>query len=142
MTRWQAVLLLTRANNVDLENRPNPGFKDVPTSHQYYKEIAAAVEEGLFQGLSEYEFDPDGTLTRAQMAVVLQRIYQLPNAIVKHPFKDIKANDWYADSVSRLYSSKITNGVTDTTFGPDKSLTREQFAVFMVRSMDEAYRLK
>ena len=80
LTRWQAVLLLVRANQLSLENRPNPGFTDVPKSFPYYKEIAAAVDEGIFQGIDDNRFDPNATLTRAQMAVVLQRIYQFPKA--------------------------------------------------------------
>ena len=51
LTRWQAAVLLTRANNVSLGNYPNPGFTDVPKDHPYYDEIAAAVATGLFKGI-------------------------------------------------------------------------------------------
>lgn len=142
LTRWQAVLILTRANNVSLENRPDPGFRDVPKTHKYYKEIAAAVEEGLFNGLSETEFKPDKTLTRAEMAAVLQRLFEFPDATTKHPFTDFTQKDWFKDDVARLYAAGITDGVTPITFGPSKTVTREQFAVFMVRSMEPSYRLK
>jgi len=141
LKRWQAVLLLTRSNNVSLDSRENPNFTDVPTDYPYYKEIAAAVDEGLFGGVSQTQFDPEGTLTRAQMAVVLQRLYEFPEASGQHPFKDIKA-DWYADAVARLYSAGITGGVTLDEYGPDQTVTREQFAVFMQRSMDESFRIK
>lgn len=141
LTRWQAVVLLTRANHVSLENRPDPGFTDVPKSHPYYKEIAAAVDVNLFNGVSDQEFKPDKTLTRAEMAVVLQRLYQFPSTNIKVPFTDVKEN-WYKDAVARLYASGITDGVTKTAFGPKTTVTREQFAVFMVRSMDKSYRLK
>ena len=142
LTRWQAVLLITRANNVSLDNRPDPGFTDVPKNHPQYNEIAAAVDEGLFKGVSDNKFEPDATLTRSQMAVVLQRLYQFPEASTGHPFTDIAA-DWYADEVARLYHSGITEGVdvTKTKFGPEMIVTREQFAVFMVRAMDETFRL-
>lgn len=141
LTRWEAAVLVTRANNVTLTNRQDPGFTDVPTSHPYYKEIAAAVEEGLFNGVSENEFKPNKTLTRAEMAVVLQRLYDFPATTIKLPFTDVKEN-WYKDEVARLYASGITSGVTANKYGPSSTVTREQFAVFMVRSMDESYRLK
>lgn len=140
LTRWQAVVLLTRANHVSLEDRPDPGFADVPRNHPYYKEIAAAVDTNLFNGVSDTEFKPDKTLTRAEMAVVLQRLYEFPAASIQPPFTDVKA-DWYKEAVARLYSSGITDGVTNTTFGPQATVTREQFAVFLVRAMDESYRL-
>lgn len=137
LTRWQAVLLITRANNVSLDNRPDPGFTDVPEDHPQYKEIAAAVDEGLFKGVSDNSFEPDATLTRNQMAVILQRLYQFPSAATQHPFTDLTA-EWYADEVARLYHAGITDGVdeTKTKFGPEMTVTREQFAVFMVRSME------
>lgn len=135
LTRWQAVLLLNRANHVSLENRPDPGFTDVPKNYLYYNEIAAAVDEGLFGGVSETTFEPNATLTRSQMAVVLQRLYEFPEAKARHPFTDVKA-DWYADAVARLYASNITGGLTKTEFGPTETVTREQFAVFMTRSME------
>jgi len=141
LTRWQAVLLLTRAQNVSLENRPDPGFVDVPKSASYYPAIAAAVDEGLFQGVDDQNFNPNATLTRQEMAVVLQRIYQFPEAKGAHPFTDLTA-DWSADEIARLYSAGITGGVTATQFGPTDTVTREQFAVFMVRSIDEGYRLR
>lgn len=141
LTRWQAVLLLTRANNVSLADRPDPGFTDVPKDYEYYSQIAAAFDEGLFQGTSETTFEPDATLKRSQMAVVLQRLYQFPDPASDHPFTDVKNGIWYDDAVARLYDAGITNGVTNTKFGPTETVSREQFAVFMTRSMDESYRI-
>ena len=142
LTRWQAVLLINRARNVSEENRPDPGFTDVPKTHRYYNAIAAAVEEGLFKGTSATKFQPDKILTRSEMAEVLQRIYKFPAPSSNHPFTDVKKGDWFADSVARLYASGITGGVTATKFDPNATIKREQFAVFLVRSMDETYRLK
>lgn len=142
LTRWQAVLILTRANNVSLDNRPNPGFTDVPNTHLYYKEIAAAVDEGLFEGKSETSFDPDATLTRAEMSKVLQRLFQFPATTKTHTFTDVKANAWYAEEVSRLFSAGITNGKSTNAYGPSDKLSREDFAIFMTRSMDASYRIK
>ena len=142
LKRWQAVLLINRANNVSDANRPNPGFKDVPKTHKYYKEIAAAVDEGLFQGTSSTEFKPDKIMTRSEMAEVLQRIYKFPAPSSKHPFTDVKKGDWFADSVARLYASGITDGVTKNEFKPKDTIKREQFALFLARSMDESFRTK
>lgn len=140
LTRWQAVLFMTRVNNVSLENRPNPRLSDVPTTYKYYKEIAAAVDEGLFVGNPDKTFKPNATLTRSEMAVVLQNVYQFPAATGEHPFTDVNPG-WYADAVTRLYASGITGGITNTLFGPKETITREQFASFLVRSMDESYRI-
>lgn len=140
LSRWQAAVLLARAQNLSLTNRPDPGFVDVSKNYPYYSEIAAVVDEGIFEGLPGNKFDPDATLTRAQMAAVLQRIYNFPAPTKEHNFKDVKKDDWYADSVARLYAAGITTGVDKDNFGTNVKITREQFAVFMVRSMDESFR--
>ena len=141
LSRWQAAVLLTRANNVSLGHHPNPGFTDVPKDHPYYDEIAAAVATGLFKGITETTFEPDSTLTRAQMAVLLPRLYKFPEPTSGHPFTDLK-EEWYRNDVVKLYQAGITDGVTATEFNPGGLVTREQFSVFLVRSMDESYRLK
>ncbi len=135
LTRAHAAILMNRAKNISTENRPDPGFTDVPKGHKYYEDIAAAVDEGIFVGVTESKFDPDATLTRAQMAVVLQRVYQFSKASKDHPFTDVKNGVWYDDAVTRLYDAGITAGVTKTKYGPDETITREQFAVFMGRSI-------
>lgn len=141
LTRWQAVLMLNRVKNVSLANRPDPGFTDVPKNHKNYHDIAAAVDAGLFNGTSSTTFEPDRILTRGEMAAVLQRIYDFPEPSSKHPFTDVK-DEWFAESVARLYASGVTNGVSATTFEPYSTISREQFAIFLARSMDETFRKK
>ncbi|WP_010094713.1 S-layer homology domain-containing protein [Ornithinibacillus scapharcae] len=148
LNRWQVVLMVVRANNLSLENRPDIHFSDVPKRHKYYKEIAAAVDEGYFEGAADGKFNPDATFTRREMAVVLQRIYDFPQASSSHPFDDVRADagsGWYEDAVANLYEAGITNGTGGAgglKFEPLKTVSRDQFAVFMTRAMDESYRLK
>ncbi|WP_406944952.1 S-layer homology domain-containing protein [Halobacillus sp. SY10] len=142
LTRWQAVLLITRANQTEIGNRPDPGFEDVPKDYPYYEEIAAAVDEGLFQGTGNQEFKPRATLTRAEMAVVLQRLYDFPQPNQGNPFEDLPAESWYTEEVNRLYHAGITNGYGEPdTFAPKTTVSRDQFAVFMTRSIAPEYRL-
>lgn len=137
ITRVEAAILLTRAQGISLENRANPWFDDVPTDHKYYKEIAAAVETGLFQGVDAVHFNPNGKLSRAEMAVLLDRLYDFPDVDGGgHPFVDLEA-DWYKNEVARIYAAGITQGAgAANTYAPKKTVTREEFAVFMVRAMD------
>lgn len=142
LTRWQAVLLITRANHTEIGDRPDPGFEDVPKDYPYYEEIAAAVDEGLFQGTGDNEFKPGATLTRAEMAVVLQRLYDFPATNESNPFTDVVPDSWYSKEVNRLYHAGITNGYGDpNTFAPETTVSRDQFAVFMTRAIAPEYRL-
>ncbi|MBU8907983.1 S-layer homology domain-containing protein [Desertibacillus haloalkaliphilus] len=141
ITRAQAAAMLSRAEGLSTSNRSDPSFSDVPTTHYFYHAIAATVDEGIFTGLAEHSFGPDESLTRAQMAVLLDRLYQFRTVIEDAPpFTDIKTGTWYESSIDKLYRSGIVAGMTETTFGPNEPVTRTQYAVFMARALDEQFR--
>ena len=49
-------------------------FTDVAEGAWYYDYIVTAYEDGLMVGVSDTEFDPDGSATRAMVATVLARL--------------------------------------------------------------------
>jgi hypothetical protein len=52
----------------------------------------------------------------------------------KVAFDDVKASAWYADAVTFLAARNITGGITETTFGPNETLTRGQFITLLMRA--------
>ena len=50
-------------------------------------------------------------------------------------FTDVPANAFYADSVRWAVANGVTNGTSDTTFGPKKDCTRGQVVTFLWRAM-------
>ncbi|MCM3713389.1 S-layer homology domain-containing protein [Alkalihalobacillus oceani] len=136
ITRAQAATLLARAEGISFDNRPNPNFRDVPRDHPYYAAIAAAVDEGIFSGITATSFQPSAPLTRAQMAVLLTRLYSFESGGTSHPFTDVPAGIWYEQAVQTLYANEIVAGITATAYRPTMEVTRGQFAVFMQRVID------
>ena len=59
---------------VDGSSLENPGFGDVPLGHWAEKPIEWAVENGITRGVGNNRFDPDGVLTRSQIAAFLYRL--------------------------------------------------------------------
>ena len=51
----------------------NMKFTDVPESHWAYKAIKEMTEKGYFQGYPDGTFKPEETVTRAELATVLNR---------------------------------------------------------------------
>jgi len=49
------------------------GFSDVPDNHWAAASIKKAADKDIITGVSDGKFDPNGTLTRAQLAVILDR---------------------------------------------------------------------
>lgn len=48
-------------------------------------------------------------------------------------FKDVKSNAWYADEVDYCKEKGLMNGTTNTTFEPERTVTRAELAVVLER---------
>nr|WP_106780351.1 S-layer homology domain-containing protein [Lysinibacillus timonensis] len=110
--------------------RPATTFKDVPKSHPYYDSIQALYRAGIVDGSNGY-FNPDQSLTRSQLAVILVKAFDLKQQSgSSKPFTDVIEGDWYFESVKILASNNITKG-SNGKFNPYQHVTRQQFAVFL-----------
>ncbi len=109
------------------------GFTDVPETAWYASYVAKAVEYGLFSGMSETEFAPEGTMTRAMLVAVIFRQAGSPEGAATSPFTDVIANEWYAPAVHWAYENGVVSGVSETEFGVQGSITREQLVTMLYR---------
>lgn len=135
VTRGQAAKMLALALKLDIENVVNPNFKDVPTNYQFYKYIAALVEEGLIDGYSDQTFRPDEPITRGQIAKILSLGYRFSVATkLTHHFEDVPSNNSNAYYIQTLINLNITKGVSPVSFKPNDPITRGQMATFIVRA--------
>lgn len=100
----------------------------------YYEAVSFMLEKGYMNGISETEFSPAGTLTRAQLVTILYRIAGSPEAEGKNSFKDVPSGNWYSTAVNWATANGIVNGFEDSTFRPNDAVTREQIAVILYRS--------
>ncbi|MBQ8401352.1 MAG: S-layer homology domain-containing protein, partial [Clostridia bacterium] len=48
-------------------------------------------------------------------------------------FADVPAGQWYTEAIRWASSNGIVNGYSDTAFGPDDAITREQLAAILWR---------
>lgn len=138
ITRVQAVLMIIRELEIDTSNAPNPHFKDVPQDSYGYNEIAKAAQLGIISGKGDGTFDPNGNLTRSQMAKILVNAYHLKGTS-NNNFKDVSKNDIMFPYIQTLASHTITNGYPDGTFHPNETLVRAHFAVFLSRLLNENF---
>jgi len=135
VTRGQVASVLAQTLGLDTKNVGNPGFKDVKVTNPHYGAIAALVKAGIVEGYNDKTFKPGEPLTRAHMAKIISVGFDLEKVkLTNNPFKDVKAEHWYADYVQALITNEITTGKTPTTFEPNAYVTRGQMASFIVRS--------
>lgn len=143
INRLQAVQMILREKGITNYTAPNPHFSDLQPGDYGYNEVAKAVSMGLISGKSDSAsgrkyFDPYGTLTRAQMAKILVLAYDLEGKHNRN-FYDVPRDDWAYEFVSALAANKITTGYGDGSFRPSINLSRQHFAVFMARNLDDRF---
>lgn len=111
-------------------------FTDVE-GHWGAASIAKAVDAGLFTGIDETTFSPDGGMTRAMFVTVLSRAAEkLGGPAVEAgsgDFTDVAADAWYAGAVAWGVKAGLVSGYGDGRFGPDDLVTREQMCTFLAR---------
>lgn len=117
----------------DLDPQPNTGFADVPKSAWYYEWVMRATELKLFSGVSETEFAPESDMTRAMLVTVLYRMDGAPAVMTNAPFTDVAAGEWYSDAVNWAYACGVVNGITETCFGLEDRITRQQLTTMLYR---------
>ncbi|NLY45677.1 MAG: glycoside hydrolase [Tissierella sp.] len=74
LTREEMALLLSRLLKISPSKETTHSFKDVPSSRWSSPYIIAVAEKGIFKGYNDATFRPNDTVTRAEMATLLDRI--------------------------------------------------------------------
>ncbi len=106
-------------------------YSDVSSNDWYTDAVRWASDELLMNGVGGGRFDPDGTVTRAQLVTILWRLEGTP-AASGDPFTD-NIQDWYKTAVAWAYNHGIVKGTGATTFSPEEPLTRAQAAAVFYR---------
>lgn len=106
-------------------------FTDVPATSWYRNDVQYAYDHALMNGVSQTQFEPEGTLTRAQVAQILYNQAENPEIAEEDRFTDVKSNAWYYQAVTWAAQQSIVNGYPDGTFRPNRAITRQEFAAML-----------
>lgn len=143
VTRAEFAKMLVRA--LDLENgSATEGFADVKPGDWFAPYVAAAVKLEIINGRSATKFDPNATITRAEMATMIARA--LKNTQGATDVADIdaalkgfsdanKINASLKAGVAFAASNEIVKGNAGK-FLPNNNATRAEAAVIIYRSLN------
>ena len=87
-------------------------------------------------GVGGGRFDPDGTLTRAQLATVLYRMEGEPSVAGEDSFTDTDSGVWYSDAVLWVSQQKLMEGYGNGRFGTNDPVTRQDMTAVLYRYAD------
>jgi uncharacterized repeat protein (TIGR02059 family) len=122
------------------EDEPKPVgpvivLKDI-AGHWAEKTIEELVASGAISGYPDGTFQPNKTITRAEFATILVKAFNLESKTGK-VFNDT-AGHWAKEAIATAQAHGIITGYSDTSFGPNDNITREQMAVMIVKAAQPA----
>ena len=110
------------------------------SSMTYEETLASSMKAlGLFNGVSDFEFELDRAPTRTEALIMLIRLLGQEDAALawsgSHPFTDIKGYKWAEGYIGYAYEKDITKGVGDTKFGGGETASAEMYLTFVLRAL-------
>ena len=92
----------------------------------------------VVSGVGSNNYDPDRSITRAEMAAIMVRALGLEPSTGTNAFNDVVASAWYCKYVETASTYGIIKGNGDGTFDPNGTITREQAMTMLSRAMKVA----
>lgn len=125
------VLLVSATVSLNASAANVSDMTDIPSGSWYESAVRYCLNNNYMNGESETKFNPNGTVSRAQMVQVLYNLEGQPGYTSGHtPFVDITPGSWYYNAVRWGEENGIASGTSATTFKPNAPVTREQVATF------------
>ncbi len=104
------------------------------SSTMFPEEVLTLTNLGVFKGDENGQFRPKASVNRAEMAQILTNAFHLA-AKQKHTFKDVPNPFWAENAISAVQSNGIADGTGNGNFEPYGTVTREQYAQFLYKTL-------
>ncbi|MCL6610369.1 MAG: S-layer homology domain-containing protein [Peptococcaceae bacterium] len=137
ITRAEFAVLAARMLKCGTPEGADLPFKDVDEGAWYRRAVAAAHAGGLVSGVAPDRFEPEGNITRQEMAVIIARV------LLKKGYKNGKSEDlaafrdrtemasWAEGPAALAVREGIISGVGGGRFAPRDRATRAEAAVML-----------
>ena len=119
-------------------NKPDkPAGGEDDSGNDYYLRPGIDVDSnvrkyGYIVGKNNWVFDPDGYLTRAEFATILDRVFVFKDETITKRFEDTKGH-WAEDAICRLASNGVIQGVSSREFNPEGTLRHDEALLMLSR---------
>ncbi|MBQ8523783.1 MAG: DUF4838 domain-containing protein [Clostridia bacterium] len=113
-------------------------FADVKSTKWFYEAVKTVYDAGFMNGKSDTKFEPNATMTRAELVTLLSRLADADTngKAEALTFKDTKKTAWFAAAVGWAVEAGLANGYEDNTFRPNAPILRQELAALLVRFFD------
>ena len=108
-------------------------FTDVQPSDWFYEDVQLVFDMGLMEGTSETDFAPGVATSRGCSSPCSTGWRVCLRQAERTVFADVAPDTWYTDAVYWAAQNGIVSGSSETAFGPDDNLTREQMVTILYK---------
>lgn len=116
------------------EAEPKVYFEDVAPEAWYAEAVNYCYENGIVKGMTATTFNPETPITRGMFVTILGRFSGVEDDLeVGTIFADVPAGKYYSAHVKWASEAGIVNGMSPTTFVPDKAISRQDMCVMIRR---------
>ncbi len=114
---------------------PDETFSDVTTDQWYYDEVMTAANKGWINGVGNGRFDPNGTMTRGDFALIIARILNYdPKNYPNSGFPDVDSDMYYSAAIAFCKDQGIIGG-EGGYFNAEDPITREEMAKILAEAL-------
>lgn len=131
--------LAVSASAANTVNRKATDFRDFDKSAWYAEAVSAAVDNGLLYGKSATIIDPNGDMTRAEMAAIINRSFGCYKAADISQYKDVSKSKWYYKDVALAVQMGTYNGRSASSMAPDAPISRQEAMTVVARALELDY---
>ena len=107
---------------VETKEKYTAPFNDLGEKYKYDFYIHEIASREVLVGFEDGSFKPEKELTRAEMATIFVRLFNVPQTRSASCFEDIPENHWAKEYIMALVDKGVF--MKDTNFNPDSVITR------------------
>ena len=131
--------LAVSASAANTTARKATDFKDYDAKSWYAEAVSAAVNNGLLYGKSSTIIDPNGAMTRAEMAAIINRSFGCYVKADISKYTDVSKSKWYYDDVAMAVQMGTYNGRSASSMAPDAPISRQEAMTVVARALELDY---
>ena len=128
-------LALGLAVTAQAAERRAADFPDFDSRAWYAEAMTAAVEDGLLRGTDKGLLNPQGDLTRAEMAAIINRAFGTYALGDVSSYRDVSPQAWYYSDVRMAVHMGTYEGRDARTMDPDSGITRQEAMTVVARAL-------
>ena len=131
--------LAVSASAANTVARKATDFRDFDRTAWYAEAVSAAVDNGLLYGKSATIIDPNGAMTRAEMAAIINRSFGCYKTADISQYKDVSKDKWYYKDIALAAQMGTYNGRSTSTMAPDAPISRQEAMTVVARALELDY---